>query len=72
MTNITKGTKDVNGKRTDNTIAKRKNYERQTMVHKTLDRKLSSRNMKPTKTSSNNKTLNARLLARVITGCHYM
>ena len=22
-------------------------------------------------TSSNNKTLNARLLARVITGCHY-
>ena len=24
-----------------------------------------------TKPSSNNKTLNARLLARVITGCHY-
>jgi hypothetical protein len=23
------------------------------------------------KTSSNNKTLNVRLLARVITGCHY-
>jgi hypothetical protein len=33
MTNITKGIKDVNGKRTDNTIAKRKNYERQTMVY---------------------------------------
>jgi hypothetical protein len=25
----------------------------------------------PGKTSSNNKTLNARLLARVIAGCHY-
>jgi len=25
----------------------------------------------PVKTSSNNKTLNARLLARVLMGCHY-